>query len=269
MTLKDAEEVTIWRKHESGIMSVHIWAPELHYLDNKWFIYYAAGDIDDIWAIRPYVLECEGQDPVNDSWKELGLVKRNDDFSFNDFSLDMTVFENKGKRYCVWAEKVNIGKKISNLYIAQMKSATELATPQVLLTSPDFEWERVGFWVNEGPAYLEHNGKIFLTYSASETGECYCMGMLSIDENKNLLNPHEWKKEYKPILNTDIDKQIYGPGHNSFVKDENGNDIMIYHARQYNEIIGDPLYDHNRHAYRMKIIWDIEGNPVFDYENNF
>ena len=44
---------------------------------------------------------------------------------------------------------------------------------------------------------------------------------------------------------------------------------MIYHARQYNEIIGDPLYDHNRHAYRMKIIWDIEGNPVFDYENNF
>ena len=235
--LKDAEEVTIWRKHESGIMSVHIWAPELHYLDNKWFIYYAAGDIDDIWAIRPYVLECEGQDPVNDSWKELGLVKRKDDFSFNDFSLDMTVFENKGKRYCVWAEKVNIGKKISNLYIAQMKSATELATPQVLLTSPDFEWERVGFWVNEGPAYLEHNGKIFLTYSASETGECYCMGMLSIDENKNLLNPHEWKKEYKPILNTDIDKQIYGPGHNSFVKDENGNDIMIYHARQYNDCL--------------------------------
>ena len=38
--------------------------------------------------------------------------------------------------------------------------------------------------MNEGPAYLEHNGKIFLTYSASETGECYCMGMLSIDENK-------------------------------------------------------------------------------------
>ena len=55
----------------------------------------------------------------------------------------------------------------------------------------------------------------------------------------------------------------------TIAKDENGNDIMIYHARQYNEIIGDPLYDHNRHAYRMKIIWDIEGNPVFDYENNF
>ena len=59
--LKDAEEVTIWRKHESGIMSVHIWAPELHYLDNKWFIYYAAGDIDDIWAIRHMFWSVKGK----------------------------------------------------------------------------------------------------------------------------------------------------------------------------------------------------------------
>ena len=103
--LRESDEVTIWKKHDKGIMSVHIWAPEIHYLDNKWFIYYAGGDIDDIWAIRPYVLVCEGQNPLNDPWKELGMVKATDAFSFNDFSLDMTVFENKGKRYCVhWKE---------------------------------------------------------------------------------------------------------------------------------------------------------------------
>lgn len=197
------------------------------------------------------------------------MVKATDAFSFNDFSLDMTVFENKGKRYCVWAEKVNIGKKISNLYIAEMKSPTELATAQVLLSSPDYEWERVGFWVNEGPAVIKHNGKIFLTYSASETGECYCMGMLSIGENEEILNPRAWKKECNPVLKTDVDKQIYGPGHNSFVKDETGNDVMIYHARQYDEIIGDPLYDHNRHVYRMKIKWNSRTEPVFNYDNNF
>lgn len=267
--LRESDEVTIWKKHDKGIMSVHIWAPEIHYLDNKWFIYYAGGDIDDIWAIRPYVLVCEGQNPLNDPWKELGMVKATDAFSFNDFSLDMTVFENKGKRYCVWAEKVNIGKKISNLYIAEMKSPTELATAQVLLSSPDYEWERVGFWVNEGPAVIKHNGKIFLTYSSSETGECYCMGMLSIGENEEILNPRAWKKECNPVLKTDVDKQIYGPGHNSFVKDETGNDVMIYHARQYDEIIGDPLYDHNRHVYRMKIKWNSRAEPVFNYGNNF
>ena len=42
--LKDAEEVTVWEKHEEGIMSKHIWAPELHYLEGKWYIYFAGGD---------------------------------------------------------------------------------------------------------------------------------------------------------------------------------------------------------------------------------
>lgn len=116
----------------------------------------------------------------------MGMLKAKDAFSFQDFSLDMTVFENMGQWYCVWAEKVSVGKKISNLYIARMDSPTSLATEQVLLTSPDSDWERVDFWVNEGPAVVHHDGKIYLTYSASATGECYCMGMLSIEETEDL-----------------------------------------------------------------------------------
>ena len=55
--LPQAEEVIIWKKHESGPMSKHIWAPELHYLEGKWYIYFAGGEEEDIWKIRPYVLE--------------------------------------------------------------------------------------------------------------------------------------------------------------------------------------------------------------------
>ena len=135
--LSEAEEVTVWKKHESGIMSIHIWAPEIHFINGKWFIYYAAGDKDDIWKIRPYVLMCDGEDPLKDDWKEIGMLEAADAFSFQDFSLDMTVFKNRKKWYCVWAEKVSVGKKISNLYIAEMESPTKLATAQVLLTSPD------------------------------------------------------------------------------------------------------------------------------------
>ena len=50
--LAGAEEITVWKKHEEGIMSIHIWAPELHYLRGSWYIYYAGGDKDDVWAIR-------------------------------------------------------------------------------------------------------------------------------------------------------------------------------------------------------------------------
>ena len=156
--LAEAEEKVLWVKHESGIMSEHIWAPELHFLFGKWYIYFAGGDKDDVWEIRPYVLECTGDDPYEDPWVERGMMQCADDdpFSFRAFSLDATVFEDNGTWYYIWAEKVGVGKQISNLYIAKMESATKLATVQVLLTTPDYDWERRGFWVNEGPGPRHH-----------------------------------------------------------------------------------------------------------------
>ncbi len=265
--LADAEEKRIWTRHESGVMSFHVWAPELHFLDGKWYIYFAASDKDDIWALRPYVLECVDEDPVNGTWKELGMMQRadNDPFSFTDFSLDATVFEANGIRYFVWAEKVSIGKKISNLYIARMETPWKLAAPQVLLSTPCYDWERVGFWVNEGPFALIKNGKIFLTYSASETGVDYCVGLLTADEDADLTDPEVWTKSRRPVLCSDDSRQIYGPGHNCFTVDEEGNDIMVYHARTETEIIGDPLYNPNRHAMLMKLEWSPDGIPLFSY----
>jgi GH43 family beta-xylosidase len=264
--IADAEEVTLWTKHESGIMSKHIWAPELHYLDGKWYIYFAGGERDDIWKIRPYVLECEGDDPMTGKWRELGMMQCADDdeFSFRAFSLDATIFEDNGERYYVWAEKVGVGKQISNLYIAKMETPNKLKTVQVLLTTPDYDWERIGFWVNEGPAVIKRNGKIFLTYSASETGAPYCMGMLTADEGSDLLDPLSWKKERYPVLASDESVGIYGPGHNSFTVDEDGNDILVYHARTESVIEGDPLYNPNRHTMLMKIKWEND-RPVFRY----
>lgn len=260
-----AEEKTIWRRHEKGIMSCHIWAPELHYLDGKWYIYFAAGDIDDIWAIRPYVLECADADPTEGTWIEKGKMQRADDdeFSFDEFSLDATVFENNGKHYFVWAEKVGVGKKISNLYIAEMESPTKLKTVQVLLTTPDYDWERIGYWVNEGPAVIKKNGKIFLTYSASETSAHYAMGMLTANQDADLLDPKSWTKERYPVLKTIPEKGIYGPGHNSFTVSEDGKDILVFHARPYEKLIGEPLSDPNRHTLLSEIKWSEDGRPLF------
>lgn len=267
--LRDAQEKEIWHRHESGDMSEHVWAPELHFINGKWFIYFAASRKDDIWRLRPYILECLGSDPMKDEWVERGMIQRSDDdiYSFEAFSLDATVFENNGEWYYVWAEKVSVGIQISNLYIAKMESPTKLSTAQVLLTTPDYDWERRDIWVNEGPAVVKHNDMIFLTYSASATGEVYCMGMLSIDKDADLLDPREWKKEKKPVLCSNAELGFFGPGHNSFTKLPDGTDVCMFHARTYRDIVGNPLYDPNRHAFIMKVEWDEAGNPVFDYKN--
>ncbi len=93
------------------------------------------------------------------------------------------------------------------------------------------------------------------------------MGMLTADLDSDLLDPLSWKKERYPVLQTNNELEIYGPGHNSFTVDEDGNPIMVYHARKEAEIEGNPLYNPNRHAMLMKIRWDENGRPVFSYDN--
>jgi GH43 family beta-xylosidase len=267
--LQEAETFNVWKKHDSGPMSQHVWAPEIHYLDGKWYVYFAASEVDDIWKLRPYVLECKGQNPLEDEWIELGQMQAaDDDFkTFVDFSLDGTVFENNGKRYFCWAEKTGGQFAASNLYLAEMESPIKLKTAQFMLTTPDYDWERIDFWVNEGPAVLKNNGKIYITFSASATGACYCMGMMEADQNSDLLDRNSWKKSRYPVLETDYERKIFGPGHNSFTVAEDGTTpLSIYHARDYEEIVGDPLYDPNRHARVMIVKFDETGKPKFEFQ---
>ncbi len=267
--LSDAEEHIIWHKHEQGHMGNHIWAPELHFLDGEFYIYFGAGDAEDKWALRPYILKCEGNDPINDPWRELGMIQRSDDdpASFSGFSLDATVLVRGDEKYYIWAEKVGFGSGllVSNLYIAKMETPYKLATPGMLLTTPDYDWERVGFWVDEGPSVLIHGGKIYVAFSSSSTGACYCMGLMEADYDADLLDRNSWKKSRYPVLKTDESMGIYGPGHGSFTVAEDGETTLcFYHARPYEKIVGDPLYDPNRHTRVMEVKFDEDDRPVFD-----
>lgn len=251
---------TIWRKHETGEMGAHIWAPEIHFINNKWYIYFAAGDVEDIWRIRIYVLENSSLNPLEGSWVEKGQVKTN----WESFSLDATTFEHKDKRYLVWAQNNPKFKNNTSLFIALMENPWTITGAQVMISRPDLEWEKVGEIVNEGPAVIKRNGKIFISYSASATDHNYCMGVLSASETSDLLDPNSWSKSPKPIFETSIENNQYGPGHNSFTVSEDGTyDVLIYHAREYKELKGHPLTDPNRHARAQRLNWNEDGTPDF------
>ncbi len=133
-----------------------------------------------------------------------------------------------------------------------------------LLTIPEYDWEKIGYMVNEGAAVIKRNGKIFITYSASATDENYAMGLLWADENADLLEGSSWHKSPTPVFKSAPENGMYGPGHNSFTISEDGNhDVLIYHARTYTEIDGDPLDNPDRHACAKVFEWDEKGFPVF------
>ncbi|WP_241611557.1 family 43 glycosylhydrolase [Rosenbergiella epipactidis] len=261
--LAKASATVIWRKPDSGPMSALIWAPELHRIDDHWVIYYAAAPsqaiVNGLFQHRMFALVCEGQDPLTDAWQEKGRILT----PIDSFSLDATYFNHQGKHYYLWAQKDPAIEGNSNLYLAELLNPWTLKTAPVMLSKPEFAWETKGFWVNEGPAFIAHGQKVFISYSASATDENYCIGLLYADKETNLLDPASWQKCSQPVFTTHRLNQQFGPGHNSFTRNEQGEDILVYHARNYTTIEGDPLYDPNRHT-RIKVFhWDDEGMPCF------
>jgi len=250
----------VWKKHSAGNMGSHIWAPEILQIDGVWYIYFAAGDAEDVWRIRMYVIANKSADPTQGTWEELGQVKT----ARESFSLDSTVFEHKGQRYYIWAQRDAEETVNSALYLAKLISPTKIGPIEAKITMPTLDWEIQGYKVNEGPAVLIRNGKVFVSYSASATDHRYAMGLLWADENADLLDPKSWHKSPVPVFATNEKFHRYGPGHNSFVKAEDGKtDILVYHARDYLGLHGDPLSDPNRHTYLKAIRWTKEKFPDF------
>jgi GH43 family beta-xylosidase len=115
--LAAAETTTIWRQHATGPMGSHIWAPELHFITDKWYVYFAAGgaEKDKVWQIRIYVLENSAANPLEGTWIERGQLKTN----WESFALDATTFAHRGRRYLAWAQKDPNIKGNTNLYLAR------------------------------------------------------------------------------------------------------------------------------------------------------
>jgi GH43 family beta-xylosidase len=145
-----------------------------------------------------------------------------------------------------------------------MDSPLSIAGPATLLTRPEYAWEKVKYDVNEAPAVLARNGRVFLTYSASATDANYAMGMLTAPADANLLDAKVWRKSPEPVFRTSEANGQYGPGHNSFTTTPDGKtDVLVYHARNYREIKGDSLRDPNRATRAQVIRWRADGTPDF------
>ncbi len=261
--LSSAAPTVIWRAHPSGEMASHIWAPEIHSVDGGWYVYFAAGSSSDVWDIRVYVLSNASPNPLEGTWQERGqLMTNGPKASGAFFALDATTFEHGGVRYLVWAESDPEFDANTVLYIAPMSNPWTLAARGVRISAPEEAWERVGYAVNEGPAVLKRNGKVFISYSASATDANYCLGLLTAEDTSDLLDPRSWSKASQPVFRSG--NGVFGPGHNQFTTTPDGSvDLIVYHGRDYERIDGDPLNDPNRATRVKPLAWHADGTPDF------
>lgn len=253
--LKDAETRIVWRASASGAHSVSIWAPELHRIDHKWYLYFTGADRehDDDAHRHLFVLENASEDPLSDAWVDRGMLVT----SYT--GIDGTVFADQGQLYFVYSAYVGPD---SDLVIAPMINPWTLGTPQVDIARPTFAWEKQGGrQILEGPEFLQgRQGQRILLYSASACwSDDYSLGMLVAAPRANLLEAASWKKAPQPVFKKSAGNGVYAPGHNGLFKSPDGReDWIIYHANAA------PGQRCKQRAPRMqKFSWRADGLPEF------
>jgi GH43 family beta-xylosidase len=268
--LKMAESKTIWTPPTSGDYSKDIWAPEIHFLEGKWYVYFTASDGKSGDHRRIWVLENASPDPMQGTWEIKGKLSDR----LDQWEIDGSVFKHRGKLYLIWSgwDHVSKTEETQNIYIAQMKNPWTVASERTLLSKPELSWERhwdntkgwkppVPVYVNEGPQVLIHRKKLFIIYSASACWtNTYSLGMLSTSSKANLLDSRSWKKSQEPIFQQSVQNQVFGTGHNSFFKSPDGTeDWILYHANSSS----DQGCGNTRSPRAQKITWKTDGTPFF------
>ncbi len=145
-----------------------------------------------------------------------------------------------------------------------MRTPSAARRAPVMLSRPEFDWECRGFLVNEGPSVLRRHGKVFISYSASATDENYAMGLLWMDESSDPMDPASLDQVAPAGADDQRNAAGFRPWHNSFALDEDGETVLlVYHARTYTEIVGDPLWNPDRHTFVKRLAWTSDGMPRF------
>ena len=240
----------MWQAPPRGGNSKHLWAPELHRLGDRWFIYYAADDGRNR-NHRLWVLGSTGDDPAG-PYRCLGRLETG-----GGWAIDATVFRGEEGSLCLlWSGWAGAEKGPQNLYVAPLSDPLTLSGPRVLIAQPEEPWEqRGGAAICEGPAAVQRNGTTCVIYSASASWTTHsCLGML-VNRTGDFLDPDAWVKHGSVFERT---KNIWGVGHCSLVSLESGEGFIFYHAKTRRT---HGWRDRNMRAQRFS--WDAAGLPCF------
>lgn len=231
------EPKVVFTPPEGSKYSKDLWAPELYYIDDEWYVYFTACD-GELSTHKMYVIKGTSQDPTQ-PFEFIGELYEEADM----FAIDGGIIRYKDELYNIWSGTQK-GLPGQQLYIAHMSNPWTIDSKRVMLKKAEFEWEYTDGHVIEGPATLYRNNKIHVIYSATGgTSPNYCLGMLTFSGG-DIMNPNHWIKHTEPVF--EKNDRAYGTGHCSFFKGPDNIDYIVYHAKL------EPTWDWRYRAVRVQ-----------------
>ncbi len=257
-SLAAAVKHVVWRGGRAGSPCCEWWAPELHLIGGRWYIYTTA-DNGDNNNHRLQVLAARS--PLGPYAYKGQLTTPENRWSIDPSPLQLP----NGHLFLFWSGWPGTVNVIQNIYIAAMKNPWTVASARTLLSSPTYAWERFPnpgnppVYVNESPEPIIHNSTIDVTYSGSGCfTPNYALGLLHTHLGARLLNPASWTKSPTPIFQSNPVADIFGPASNGFFVSPNGRQTWFgFHG--VNDAAGNCGLERN--IYVERVHWNLDGTP--------
>ena len=253
----------VWMAPKEGWNTAEVWAPEIHHLDGKWYIYYAA-DSGENKDHRMGVLESVTDDPQG-TYIDRGMLYTGDNIETgtnNRWAIDGTPLRMNGRLYFLWSGWEGEADE-QWLYIAEMENPWTIKSNRVRIAdNDDHLWERVAEnlkerGLNEGPQILRRNGWVHVVYSVSGSWQpTYKLAMLSIREGADPLVPRNWREHPEPVFRGNT--RVHGVGHATFTTSPDGTEEwIVYHSKI------DTTPGWRRNVRMQPFRWTADGLPDF------
>ncbi|CAK4033150.1 glycoside hydrolase family 43 [Lecanosticta acicola] len=264
--------------------STYLWAPELHQIDNKWYIIFTADpnkdtpprDIEMLCNFgcpavnhRMYVLEGSTSDPWTSDYTLKSQLN-----TYDQFAIDGTYFQHSTGLYHIYSCWYSAYEAWpANLCITKMSNPWTVqsnVTERQILSVPSNPWEKTPYGraqnvrlsTNEGPEQLTNpqTGQQFVIYSAARSdNRNYCLGQLEL-VGDDPMNVEDWRKNNEGcVFYQNALAEAYGVGHASFTTSPDGKEQwIVYHGMQ-NPFNGELA----RNIRAQKFTWNSDGTPNF------
>lgn len=241
------------------------WAPEFHVIGGELYILFAVSGSK--WGPQCHLMKKKKTGRIIDEngWEAPIRVVRQDGKPLTEdaITLDMTYIKAESGSYMVWSYRENIGTPLdsgSMLHIASIdeREPWRLTSEPVLLTRPLLGWENVAGTINnEGPHAFIKDGTIYMTYSGGHAAwYTYALGLLTASTKSDLLDLASWNKSITPVLTFYSVEGEFGPGHNSFFTNEDGELMIAYHGET-------SIESHKRCDGIRRVHFRADGTPYF------
>jgi GH43 family beta-xylosidase len=234
-----SDNLTQWQHEGYALKALEgkttYWAPEVVHVDGCFYLYYSAGIEDKGHQVRVAVSQ-HPTGPYVDSGNILTPEL--------PFAIDAHPFQDiDGQWYLFYARdfltqdgEFQVG---TGIVVDRLVDMFTLAGDPQLVIRPFADWQQFqaqrpmynavyDWYTIEGPSLRVHEGRYYCFYSGGAwERENYGVSYVVADHP---LGPYHKPDKQDQALFRSVRDMVYGPGHNSFVQTENGQEYIVYHA---------------------------------------